>query len=273
MDKDRGPWQHERQAWFRLEGWYRYLPPSGPEEEASDGDRALRALEDSGLVRRMLDQVEFEAVRTARREGRSWAEIAVRLGVTRQSAWERWRDVDESAGTQPGGPAAQRGRDPGLDPGAAAAAAEQAALEMIRKKRAAGGSDPQPPEIVRASERTWRRRSTVSVPNVVGMPADRARKVLVDKGLAATGSDPDGPPLGELAWVDGVVMDQSPESGAKVPPGSVVRLWIERGGGGGSGVREPRRPLPDPMSGRQMRDETTGEAVSGHVRRSGHGAP
>jgi hypothetical protein len=268
MDKDRGPWQHERQAWFRLEGWYRYSPPPEP-DELSDGDRALQALEDSGLVRRMLDQVEFEAVRTARREGRSWAEIAVRLGVTRQSAWERWRDVDESATAQQGRPEAQRGGRPGIDP--AAAAAEKAAQEMV--ERATAASAPQTSEIVRASARAWRGRSTVVVPNVVGVPADRARKILADKGLAATGSDPDGPPLGELAWMDGVVTDQSPESGAKVPPGSVVRLWVESGGGGGSGVREPRRPLPDPMSGRQMRDESTGEAVSGNVRRGGPGTP
>ncbi|HEV2342874.1 MAG TPA: PASTA domain-containing protein [Actinocrinis sp.] len=269
MDRDRGPWQHERQAWFRLEGWYRYTPPPEP-EELSDGDRALQALEDSGLVRRMLDQVEFEAVRTARREGRSWAEIAVRLGVTRQSAWERWRDIDESASTQPG---AEAGRNvhQGLYPGDAAAAARKAAEETVRSRTAQGGSAPETPGIDRRSARAWRNRSTVVVPNVVGMPADRARKVLEDKHLAVTGSDPDGPPLGELSWTDGVVTDQSPESGAKVPPGSVVRLWIESGGGGGSGVREPRRPLPDPMSGRQMRDETTGDAVSGSVRRGGQG--
>ena len=28
--------------------------------------------------------------------GKSWAEIATHLGVTRQSAWERWRDLDDS---------------------------------------------------------------------------------------------------------------------------------------------------------------------------------
>ena len=61
-----------------------------------DGDAALAALTDVGVVHRILDQFELIAVRTARRHGKSWAEIATRLGVTRQSAWERWRDLDNA---------------------------------------------------------------------------------------------------------------------------------------------------------------------------------
>jgi hypothetical protein len=53
----------------------------------------MKALGDIRLVRGLLDQAEMGAVRAARREGRSWAEIATILGVTRQSAWERWRDL------------------------------------------------------------------------------------------------------------------------------------------------------------------------------------
>jgi beta-lactam-binding protein with PASTA domain len=106
-----------------------------------------------------------------------------------------------------------------------------------------------------------RRRSTVSVPNVLGMSWDRARQVLSEKTLVAVGPDPDGPPLAALGWPDGVVVDQSPESGAKVPPGASVRLWLESEGGGSAGVREPRRPSPDPKSAREMRYEPTDEAV------------
>ena len=43
------------------------------------------------------DQAEMVAVPSARRAGRSWAEIAARLGVTRQSAWEKWRQMDDGA--------------------------------------------------------------------------------------------------------------------------------------------------------------------------------
>src|SRR5262249_1885115 len=86
----RGPWESAKQAWERLQGWV-------SASHADGGGPALEALDDIGEVRRVLDQAELEAVRTARRHGRSWAEIATRLGVTRQSAWERWRDLDEPA--------------------------------------------------------------------------------------------------------------------------------------------------------------------------------
>lgn len=228
MSADSGSWQESHRAWRRLAGWRREAG-SKTSEPLDDGERALRALADIGLVRRMLDQVEFEAVRAGRRHGKSWAEIAIRLGVTRQSAWERWQDVDE----QPAEPEARSGISPALD----AAAAET---------------------VQRATAR-MRRRSTVTVPNVVGLTWDDARRILQSAGLVGVGPDPDGPPLAAVGWPDGVVTDQSPESGAKVPPGSPVTLWVERGGG--SGVREPRRPKPDPKTGRKMRDEMTDEAV------------
>jgi hypothetical protein len=44
----------------------------------------------------MLDQAESAAVRAAGLHGKPWAEIATQLGVTRQSAWERWRDLDDA---------------------------------------------------------------------------------------------------------------------------------------------------------------------------------
>jgi hypothetical protein len=62
-----------------------------------DGAAALDALSDISLLRALLDQAETVAVPAARRAGRSWAEIADRLGVTRQSAWERWRALADDA--------------------------------------------------------------------------------------------------------------------------------------------------------------------------------
>ncbi len=82
----RDPWQAGREVWERLTG------------RPTSGEEALDALSDIGLVRRLLDQAELEAVRAARRDHRSWAEIATRLGVSRQSAWERWRDLDDEPG-------------------------------------------------------------------------------------------------------------------------------------------------------------------------------
>lgn len=191
-------WDDGRRAWERLDGW--------GEDRLPDGD-ALAALSDIGLVRRLLDEAELAAVRAARRQGRSWAEIATKLGVTRQSAWERWRELDE----------------PALD------VVGRAAQEVAGRQR---------------------RRSTITVPSVLGMSWSEALGRLTAIGLVVTGSDPDeSPTLRER----GVVTDQTPEAGARVPAGSVVRLWLDRGGG--SGVREPRRPRPQPRSGRAIPPE------------------
>jgi transposase-like protein len=80
-------WEQARQAWRRL---------AANSERPRGDDDGLASLSDIGVVRRILDQAELAAVRTARRSGKSWAEIATHLGVTRQSAWERWRDLDDS---------------------------------------------------------------------------------------------------------------------------------------------------------------------------------
>lgn len=210
------PWVEGRQAWSRLSEWIRF--------DDRDGDDALRALNDVGLVRRLLDRAEFEAVRDARQQGRSWSEIAVRLGVTRQSAWERWRDLDDDAA-----PAEQ-------DPVEEAAAA------------------------VSGQARDRRRRSSMTVPNVVGMTWSDARQLLRVNRLVGVDADPDTLALMTGTRDGAMVVDQSPESGAKVPPGSAVKLWVRKGGGG-SGVREPRRPVPDPLQGDKLRDELTDEAV------------
>src|SRR3954451_3502199 len=89
MAKNRGRWNECRKAWDRLAGWRNGHP--------DDGEDALSALADIGMIRTMLEQTELVAVRAARRHGRSWAEIATQLGITRQSAWERWRDLDDVA--------------------------------------------------------------------------------------------------------------------------------------------------------------------------------
>jgi PASTA domain len=211
-------WEQARQAWRRLAA-------SG--KRPGEDDDGLASLSDIGVVRRMLDQAELSAVRTARLHGRSWAEIATHLGVTRQSAWERWRDLDDSP----------RG-EPQLSPESTVfndAAAHL--LEMGARER--------------------RRASKVLVPNVVGLEWIEARDVLAGNGLVAINAHPDTPTdLGSQGWV---VTDQSPESGAMVRAGSVVRLWIR--GDGDAGVREPRRPRPTPRSAREMLPEPRDQAI------------
>jgi hypothetical protein len=85
----RDAWREARAAWERLA------------RRPDSGEEALNALSDVGAIRRYLDQAELEAVRVARRGRKSWAEIATRLGVSRQSAWERWKDLDEEPSPPP----------------------------------------------------------------------------------------------------------------------------------------------------------------------------
>jgi hypothetical protein len=84
--------QDGRRAWERLNGWHQAAhasPGHGTTREAAD-----KALQDVRLIRGLLDQAELNAVRTARKGGASWAEVGTMLGTSRQSAWERWRDLD-----------------------------------------------------------------------------------------------------------------------------------------------------------------------------------
>jgi PASTA domain len=231
MARDKGPWQDGRRAWERLNGWHQDSPSATP-GHPDNGVGAVEALADIGLVRHLLDQAELVAVRTARRHGKSWAEIATKLGVTRQSAWERWRDLDDEPNAQTG----ETGPEAAID----------AAVSELTERQA----------------REHRRESSIKVPNVIGLTWDAARLLLLEHRLVAVGPDPDGPPLAAIGWPSGTVTDQSPESGAKVPPGSPVTLWLDAGAGGGSaGVREPRRPKPSPRGAREMRYEPSDEAV------------
>ena len=59
-------WKQAKQAWHRLAANIRH---------PSEGDDGLAALSDIGVVRRVLDQAELAAVRTARLHAKSWAEI------------------------------------------------------------------------------------------------------------------------------------------------------------------------------------------------------
>jgi PASTA domain len=211
-------WEQAGQAWRRLA-----VGGKRPGEDAE----GLASLSDIGVVRRILDRAELTAVRTARLHGKSWTEIATHLGVTRQSAWERWRDLDDS----------RRG-EPQL--GAEATVLNDAAAHLVE---------------MGARER--RRASKVLVPDVVGIEWIEARDVLAGAGLVAINAQPDAPTdPASRGWV---ITDQSPESGARVPAGSAVRLWPR--GDGDAGVREPRRPRPTPRSARETLPEPRGQAI------------
>ncbi|WP_222193108.1 PASTA domain-containing protein [Modestobacter italicus] len=98
---------------------------------------------------------------------------------------------------------------------------------------------------------TDRAADLVLVPSVVGLEVEVARRVADAAGVALAQPDPDGPPLGALTWPERHrVVGQHPA------PGSVLHRWdslvvhTELADGGAAGVREPRRPHPEPPAGR-----------------------
>jgi DNA invertase Pin-like site-specific DNA recombinase len=52
-------------------------------------------------IRQKCGRTEISTVKQARAAGLSWTEIATALGVTRQSAWERWHELDETVDAGP----------------------------------------------------------------------------------------------------------------------------------------------------------------------------
>jgi IS30 family transposase len=56
---------------------------------ASDLDTALRAV---ARLRRLAERFEAERVAAARRAGWSWQDIALRLGVTKQTVHRKYHD-------------------------------------------------------------------------------------------------------------------------------------------------------------------------------------
>jgi len=79
-------WREGRRAWDRLAG-------------QGGADEPLSSLHDVRLVRSLMRAKEREIVLTARQTARSWSEIGIALGVTRQAAWNRWHHLDTAEET------------------------------------------------------------------------------------------------------------------------------------------------------------------------------
>jgi hypothetical protein len=92
----------------------------------------------------------------------------------------------------------------------------------------------------------------VITPAVVGMVVDRAGEVADSAGVVLTQPDPDGPPLAALTWQRPVtVLRHDPPAGTMVRRwASVMVTWTSED----TGVREPRRPLPQSISGTAKAD-------------------
>lgn len=91
-----------RRALVRLSSWYRLYRGQVPSSSTTLGresapSRALDALADIEMIRQMLEEVELAGVTSARVNGDSWTQIGRAIGTTKQSAWEKWREIDGNA--------------------------------------------------------------------------------------------------------------------------------------------------------------------------------
>ncbi|MFC9766133.1 PASTA domain-containing protein [Rhodococcus jostii] len=99
-----------------------------------------------------------------------------------------------------------------------------------------------------------RHRDFVTVPNVIGMSPSRAKREADHAGLWLRGPEADAGPIVVSDMPTGVITARAPEAGSLVHSGSVLAVWIDRDDGGGGGMREPRRPLPDPKGNKEVFD-------------------
>jgi hypothetical protein len=86
----------------------------------------------------------------------------------------------------------------------------------------------------------------VTVPDVVGLPFHVGREVASAAGLTLANPEPDGPPIGALAWPGlSYITSQSPH------PGTVLYRWdsvaveiVEHGTAESNAVRNSNGPSP-----------------------------
>ena len=57
----------------------------------------LEVLATAAMYDRYFQEVQSRAVKVLRKEGRTWQEIADAVGVTKQSAWQKWRTPAEKS--------------------------------------------------------------------------------------------------------------------------------------------------------------------------------
>ena len=94
----------------------------------------------------------------------------------------------------------------------------------------------------------------VTVPDVVGMPYHVGRDLAAEAGVSLANPDPDGPPIGALAW-PGLfyITSQHPPPGTEVYRWDPVIIDIIEHGGASSGVGPPG-PGPPPSDAAQTAD-------------------
>jgi hypothetical protein len=58
---------------------------------------AMEVLAIAAMYERYFQEIQSRAVNVLRSEGRTWQEIADAVGVTKQTAWQKWRTPAEKS--------------------------------------------------------------------------------------------------------------------------------------------------------------------------------
>ena len=169
-------WQAGRRAWERLAGWLRDEPGVKPGHPDS-GDAAVDALDDIGVVRRLLDQAELVAVRVPQLVSEEILSRAARKLRRRSNAivpnvvgmtWDDARDVLRDKGLigmspdPEGPPLAALGwpnavvTDQSPESGARVRIGSTVTLWLERGGGSAGVREPRRPKPTPGSGREWR---------------------------------------------------------------------------------------------------------------------
>src|SRR5437899_1584665 len=90
------------------------------------------------------------------------------------------------------------------------------------------------------------RLNVIEMPPLAGQTLAEARNTLGDVLAIATPE----PSAMTTSYQAKLIFEQRPAAGQWVPKGSTVTVWLADGPGDTGGVREPRRPLPEPKNNR-----------------------
>ena len=85
----------------------------------------------------------------------------------------------------------------------------------------------------------------IAVPNIVGLTVADGLKAAADADVVLTAADSDGPSLQATQSAQWRIVWQLPSPGSRRNRGEQVLVGYDEHGGDWSGVREPRRPLPN----------------------------
>jgi hypothetical protein len=96
----------------------------------------------------------------------------------------------------------------------------------------------------------------LAAPDLVGMAFHDARDLVAEMGIALANTDPDGPPIGSLAW-PGLffIATQLPSPGDVLSAGDSIRVTVVKDEDGAAGVPSRLIPTPPSLSAKAALDE------------------